>query len=394
MSEQVNQAAHIIIVGAGIGGLTTALALARRGYSCEVLESTREIAAIGAGVTLAPNAMRVYGHLGVATAIEVAGVEPTQQRVQHWADGRTLVAFERGSKVRDAYGAPYIYIHRADLHDILYRAAMATGRVTVRLGARVTGATITSDQSCVHLDGGDQVIGDLIIAADGVKSILRARVAQDLPQFSGHIVWRAIVDVTAGPFSDLSDFPGIHIGPGRMAVRYPICQGRKLNLVFFARQSGWAEEGWAIPAHPDELSATFRDWCPEVQSMIAAIEPDKMFKWAIFARAPLPRWTSGGRLCLLGDAAHATTPFLGQGAAAAIEDAFVLARALDASPDIATAIARYEAVRQPHCDLVQRESNANADRLQGPESDLYGMTKLVNEESLGLFAYDVAAINV
>ncbi len=390
----MNQAAHIIIVGAGIGGLTAALALARRGYSCEVLESAKEIAAIGAGVTLAPNAMRVYSHLGIAAAIEATGVEPTHQRVQHWADGRTLIAFERGGKVRDAYGAPYIYIHRADLHAILSQAVMATGRVTMRLGARVTGATITEDQSQVELAGGATVSGDLIIAADGVKSVLRAQVANDLPQFSGHIAWRAVVDVTEGVLSALSDFPGMHIGSGRMAVRYPVSNGAKLNLVFFARQSGWAEEGWAIQAHPDELRATFRDWCPEVQSMIAAIEPEKLFKWAIYAREPLPRWTHGGRLCLLGDAAHATTPFLGQGAAAAIEDAFVLARALDASPDIASAIARYEAVRRPHCDLVQRESNANADRLQGPESDLYGMTKMVNEESLGLFAYDVAAINV
>jgi salicylate hydroxylase len=194
--------------------------------------------------------------------------------------------------------------------------------------------------------------------------------------------------------SDLATFPGVHIGPGRMMVRYPVSQGRQLNLVFFARQTGWAQEGWAIPARRSELLAHFGDWAPEVRSMMDAIDEGHLFKWGVFARRPLNTWSHGGRITLLGDAAHAMTPFMGQGAASAIEDAMVLGRCLDASETPAEALSRYERARLERCALMQEESNANADRMQGDEAHLFGMTEVRNEESLGLFAYDAGTVEV
>ncbi len=388
------QPQRLIIAGAGIGGLTAAIALARAGHAVEVLEQAPALGEIGAGVTLAPNAMRVYHHLGLAEAITAAGVEPARQRVQHWADGRDLVAFERGQKVRDLYGAPYVYIHRADLHAILIEALEATGRGTIHLSAACVETSVEGDTAVAHLADGRTIHGDAVIGADGVKSAVRKGFDPGEPHFTGHVVWRAIVPVQGPVLQGLTDFPGIHIGPGRMAVRYPLRGSTLLNLVFFARQEGWAEEGWTIPADLDGLREIFAGWSDDVQTLLDAVEPSALYKWAVFARKPLPTWVREGRIALLGDAAHAMTPFLGQGAAAAIEDALILARAFEAAADTPEALVRYEAARKERCGFIQTESNLNADRLEGDEAHLYGMTQIKNEETLGLFAYDAGAVPV
>jgi salicylate hydroxylase len=386
-------AAPVIVVGAGIGGLTAALALLRTGNAVVVLEQAPELAEIGAGVTLSPNAMRGYVYLALAEAIAAAGVEPSHQRVQHWCDGRTLLAFERGAKVRAQYGAPYVYIHRADLHSILAGAVLAAGG-EIRTGAPVVAARALKECAVAELADGSEVRGPLLIGADGLKSVVRRLFETERPHFTGHVAWRALVPVTTPALKDMADFPGMHIGPGRMAVRYPVRGGTMLNLVFFARQTGWTEEGWTIPAQRSELESTFAEWCEEVQTLIAAAAKHNLFKWAVHARTALARWSIADRVVLLGDAAHAMTPFLGQGAACAIEDAVVLSRALACERSRGAGIARYEAARRERTSLIQRESNLNADRIQGDESDNFGLANLRNEETLGLFEYDAGSVAI
>ena len=384
--------AHVLIAGGGIGGLTAALALLQRGFAVDVFESARAWADIGAGVTLAPNAMRVMQHLGIADQIEATSVEPVRQQVRHWQDGRVLMALDRGTRMRDLYHAPYVYAHRADLHVILVAAVEALGG-RLHLSSPVTAVSADAHGAHLTLADGTVATGDLVVGADGLKSVVRLLQEPAPAHFTGHIAFRSLVPVTP-ELREIADNPGNFIGPGRLAVFYPLRGGTLLNLVFFGRQPGWTDDGWTIPAKRSELETLFAGWCAPVQQLVAAADETNLYKWAINARTPLKSWSIDGRITLLGDAAHAMTPFLGQGASSAIEDALVLARAIDAADTLPEALTRYEAARIARTSMIQTESNDNADRMQGDDADLFGMSKLRNEETLGLFAYDAGTVAV
>jgi salicylate hydroxylase len=387
------KAGTALIAGAGIGGLTTALALAKRRWAVHVLEAAPALGEIGAGVTLSPNAMKAFADVGLSEAITEAGVEPERQRLQHYKTGQTLVVFERGATMSAKYGAPYVYIHRADLHAILARAARDAG-IEVRLNAAAAGLSVECSAPAIRLADGTTLSADLIIGADGVKSAIRTAFDPSEPHFTGHVVWRALLDVNSPVLREMAAFPGLHAGPKRMVVRYPVRGGSVLNLVLFSRQDGWAQEGWTIKADRRELEETFSGWAPEVAAMIDAVPMERLYKWAVFARRPLPNWVRHDCVTLVGDAAHAMTPFMGQGASSAVEDGVVLARTLEAASSIGEGLARYQAARQARTDLMQVESNLNADRLQGDEDALFGMGNIRNEESLGLFEYDARTVAI
>lgn len=378
---------RVTIVGGGIAGMTAAAAIAQQGFAVTLLESARQFGEIGAGVTLSPNAMKGLDFIGVCEEAASAGVEPVRQRLQHWQDGRTLVTMDRSTQ-RARYGAPYITIHRADLHAVLVGAAEGAG-VTMRTSAGVIG----SEGSTAILSDGSRVEGDLLIGADGVKSVIRQRFETTEPHFTGHVAWRTLVPVTA-ELQELSDFPGIIIGPGAMITRYNIRNSTVMNLVFFARQEGWSEEGWTTPVDPEEVRKVYAGWCGDAQALIDAACRQPMYKWAINARTALDSWIIDDNVTLIGDAAHAMTPFLGHGAACGIEDAVVLARALAAAGTIGQGLARYQAARHERATFIQAESNANADRMQGQETDVFGLGQMKDEESLGLFTYDCRTVDV
>ena len=377
----------ILIVGGGIAGMVAAAALAKQGFPVTLLESAPQFGEIGAGLTLTPNAMKGLDFIGVMEKAASVGVEPVKQRIQHWQDGRTLVPFDRSGQ-RAKYGAPYITVHRADLHDVLSAAAREAG-VDMRAGA----AVVSSEGTTVTLSDGSTVSGDVLIGADGVKSVIRQRFESAAPHFTGHVAWRCLVPVTPD-LQDLSDYPGIIIGPGGMMNRYNVRGSKVMNFVFFARQDGWNEEGWTTPVDPEEVRSIYAGWCDDAQRLIEAACKQPMFKWAINARKPLDSWIIDGNVTLIGDAAHAMTPFLGHGAACGIEDAVVLARALADSATAAEGLARYEKARHERATFIQQESNANADRMQGQDTNLFGLGEMKDEESLGLFWYDPRTVDV
>jgi len=206
----------ILIVGGGIGGITAATALANVGFSVTLMEAAAAFGEVGAGVTLSPNAVKGLAHIGLSEQVAAAGVEPERQRVQSWEDGRTLVEMSRAD-CRERYGAPYVYIHRADLHALLVDAARTAG-VDLITSARV----VDVREDGVLTSSGDFISGDIIVGADGLKSKIRELFDPSKPSFTGHVAWRALVPAN-GRLRELAEWPGIHIGPERMVRGGSVC---------------------------------------------------------------------------------------------------------------------------------------------------------------------------
>jgi salicylate hydroxylase len=378
---------EIAIIGAGLGGLTCALALARAGMAVTVYEQAPELAEAGAGITLSPNASRIFIHLGMEDGLRRLGVVPPLQLTQNLRDGSVLVTRERGDAVEAQYGAPYIHLHRADLHALLAEAVEAAAPGTVRLGKQLSRIVAAADGAELHFADGSTASAAVAIGADGVKSLVRDHLFPTAPpQFTGQVAWRGVLDVTDLPPEVRALPPGIWIGERRLFMRYPMRGGALINYAAFVHLEGWEQEGWAIPSTIDELAGHYADAEPHLLCMIRATPPDKLFKWALHARDPLDSWIAGP-VTLLGDAAHAMLPFMGQGAGTAIEDGMVLARCLVAFPKV-EALRRYEAARRDRTTMVQTQSRLLGLQFQGKDPASFGKGPILNEDSLGLFAYD------
>jgi salicylate hydroxylase len=350
----------IIIVGAGIGGLTCALALLQRGFAVEVYEQAPELREIGAGVQISANGTRVLRTLGVEPALDACCVRPHAKEVRHWRTGRTWKLFDLGVVSEERYGAPYIFMHRGDLHRILADAVRARAPDAIRQGARCVGLEQRADSVVLRLDGGATARGRLLIGADGVHSAVRAQVfGAGRPEFTGCMAWRAVIP--AKRLSKGVPMAGTNwLGPGRHIVHYPLRRGEVLNFVGMVDRD-WRVESWTEQGSREEVIADFAGWHEDVQAIVQAIETP--YKWALVVREPMMRW-SEGRVTLLGDACHSTLPDLAQGACMAIEDGFILARCLEASGnDHAAAFARYEAARIPRTTQIVRGSAAAKDRF-------------------------------
>jgi salicylate hydroxylase len=381
---------QVAVIGAGMGGLTCALALARAGVPVKVYEQAPQLGEVGAGLTLSPNATRVMNHLGLGDALKDIAVVPPRQWTQHWQSGEVLREFERGDGMEQRYGAAYLHVHRADLHALLADALQAAAPGAIALSHKLKDV---SDTGQATFENGTSVQADVIIGADGVRSIVRDRLFDTTPpQFTGQVAWRAIV-----PWGDLPEDvrdmpPGIHIGPKRLLNRYPVRRWTLLNYVAFVELSGWQEESWSIRSTVDELLGHWDGAHASVVGIIRATPPGNLFKWALHARDPLETWRAG-KVTLLGDAAHGMLPFMGQGAASAIEDGLVLARCLAAySPD--EALVRYEAVRRDYTTETQLQSRLLGMQFQGKDPESFGKGAIKNEETLGLFHYDAATVAI
>jgi salicylate hydroxylase len=244
-----------------------------------------------------------------------------------------------------------------------------------------------------------KVEADLLVGADGARSAVRRELfGPSEPRFTGYIAYRGLIPVTALPSREqrptlFEPTSCISLGPGHTFTRYLIRGGSLVNVVALAERDDWREEGWAIRSSTAELAAEFDGWYDDVQTFIGAIPPDQIFKWALFDRDPLPRWTAGA-VTLLGDAAHPMLPFLGQGAAMGIEDAMVLARALVEAGSLPVALARYEAARRERTTFVMQKSRETAHAYHHADVDHYRPGQHLSAESLGLMAYNPAAVPI
>ena len=336
-----------IVIGAGIGGLAVARALALRGADVTLLEQAAEITEVGAGLQISPNGMAVLRALGLEAALVAAAVQ-ARAVCLHNHHGAQVVRLDL-TRLPDS---AYHFVHRADLIDLLASGAREAG-VRIRLLQKVTSVD-GGAQPMVHIANGTTLSADLVVGADGLHSVLRPALNQaDAPFFTGQVAWRAVVPNTdaRGPEA------WVHMGPGRHVVSYPLRGGTALNIVAVQERKQWAAEGWTQTDDPANLSAAFADFGAPVRDMLARVTEARL--WGLF-RHPVARVWQRDHLALLGDAAHPTLPFLAQGASMALEDAWVLADELARSDSIGAGLAAYQARRDSRVRRVIAAANGNA----------------------------------
>lgn len=355
----------IIIAGAGIGGLTAALALLRAGHDVQLFEQARELKEVGAGLQLSPNAYRALSLLGLDDALQQVVSEPSGKIIRLWNSGQTWKLFDLGAQAREMYDAPYCMIYRPDLHALLINAVQAIKADAISLGSQVVGFEHTPNGVQVELSDGRLIDGFVLIGADGVHLRIRGQLfGQDKPQFSRCLAWRGVI-----PMERLS--PHLRepvgtnwVGPGAHVIHYPLHGGSLMNFVGIVERSDWQVESWTQQGTQAECHRDFEGWHPDVHEFIRNI--DAPFKWALMARPPMSHWSTGN-VTLLGDACHATLPFLAQGAAMAIEDGFVLARCIQKyAADIPYGLKQYETARVERTTQVVTRSTENGRRFHNP----------------------------
>lgn len=361
-------ATRIAIAGAGIGGLCTALALRQRGFAVKVYEQAGLLGEVGAGLQLSPNGTRVLRGLGLEAALQPWVCEAARKEVRHYASGRRWKLFDLGADCRARFGAPYWMVHRGDLHRVLLQALQAADPQAVQLHARVVDAITQGETVRFTLADGSQREAHALIAADGVHSALRRQLlGGDAARFTGLLAWRGLVPMTALP-EHLRTSAGAHvgtnwIGPGAHVITYPVRAGTLMNVVGIVERSDWQGESWTQPGDVEELLQDFHAWHEDVRMLMRAI--DQPFKWALLGRAPREGWAQG-RICLLGDAAHPTLPFLAQGANMALEDAAVMADCLEGEGSVEQRLQRFEALRWQRTAQIVNRSADNAARFHNP----------------------------
>ena len=360
---------RILIAGAGLGGLTAAIALAQRGFDVRVFEQSSELREVGAGVTISTAATRVLDAIGLTAAIHAQASFTAQMAFVHYQTGRLLTGAPDFSDGSTPGGG--IHIHRADLHAIMARRfeELAPGRL--HLGCRLVEFGDADGPVWARFENGSTAEADLLIGADGIRSGVRTRLWGDgAPLFTGQVAFRFMMpgDIAA-PFLRELGRAAVYQGPGRIFNRYTLRRNALVNCVGITQSDSWKIEGWSEPATRDEMLELYHDWHPDVIALMERAPEDSLIKWGLFARAPLPGWQRG-RTTLLGDAAHPMLPFLGLGAAMAIEDGMLLARALEQSPD-AHGLGIYEASRSERAALIARLSREQGELSQRRDPDNY-----------------------
>ncbi|WP_253765969.1 FAD-dependent monooxygenase [Goodfellowiella coeruleoviolacea] len=363
---------RVAVVGAGIGGLLTAIVLRRNGVGVTVYEQAPELTEIGAGLAIGANGSRLLRRLGLLESLAEVAVRPVRIQFHRWHSGEVFCAHPMGDAYDRMFGAPFHTVHRADVQRVLAGAYLGEGGV-LELGRKCVG--VTEDAGGVELvfADGSRVEADVVVGADGVHSVVRDAVAgPDRPVFSGTSGYRGLVPVdrlrSVPELGFEPDRPALWLfpGPGRHLISYPVSGGRLVNFLAVVPDTDWTLESWVARGEVAEAVAAFDGWNPVVRALLGGV--DAISRWALYDREPFQRWSSA-RMVLLGDAAHPMLPHQGQGANQAIEDAVVLAACLTgAGPDrVAAALHRYETVRRPRTRQLQLASRRNRECFQAPD---------------------------
>ncbi|MFN3658252.1 MAG: FAD-dependent monooxygenase [Pseudolabrys sp.] len=349
----------ILIAGAGLGGLAAASFLMKEGHEVEVYEQAPQLEEVGAGIQISANAMHALRSLGLEQAITKVGVRPGAYVFRLHDTGEEIQRFALSDEHERLHGAPYTQLHRADFHAILADKAREFRADVVRLNKRATGFTESADGVTLNFADGTSAKGDVLIGADGLKSVVRRQIVGETPAtYTGDAAWRVVVPVERLPKPFLEPVISVIMGPGGHAVCYYLRGGALLNFVGIVETDDVREESWTVNLPWEQLKADYAGWIPEIQTIIDNADKDKCYRWSLFNRPPIRNWSTA-RATLLGDAAHPTLPYLAQGAVMAIEDGAVLARALNMESDIPAALQLYQRNRIDRTARIVQQSTDN-----------------------------------
>ena len=363
---------RIGICGGGVGGLAAAIAFDKAGHDPVVFEQASQFTRIGSDVNLTPNAVHAVDRLGVGDVLRETAARPTFRISRTWDTGEETSRLPMSSAAEEKYGAPQLTIHRADLLKALEDKVPAE---RLHLGKKVKDVVNEDARTAISFEDGTTEDVDVIVGADGIHSAVRtALFGKDDPKFTGIVSYRATF-----PRERAGDIPNLDAftkwwgpNPETQLVVFPLTRGEEIFVFATTPQEGWTEEGWTLPGDVEELRDMYSDFHPEARALLDACS--EVTKSALHVREPMERW-SAGRATLLGDAAHPMVPFMAQGACMAIEDAVVLARALDGADldTVPAALRCYENARMERTASIQRNSLANEwMKEQGNADWVYG----------------------
>jgi len=385
-------ARDIIIVGAGIGGLTAAAVLLQRGHRVRVYEQAPALGEIGAGIQISANASRVLHGLGLEEALGRTAVTPTAQQFRLYSSGDLVQEIPLGPAHERSHGAKYYHLHRADLHAVLAAKVRQLDPDAVVLRAAAERFTETRDSITVRFANGTSASGEVLIGADGIKSAIRAQIlGPTKAEFTGYVSWRAIVPSSRLPSDYMERVSTNWMGPNAHVIVYYLRRGELLNFVGLVEDGTWLEESWTVKAPWERLKADFAPWHPKVQLLIDAMDKDSCYRWAMYNRPPVTGWSTS-HATLLGDAAHPTLPFMAQGAAMAIEDGAIVARALEQESTTSAALDLYQRSRYERTARVQVGSNEMGKLFHLRTEDAlrqgFANRDLARERNAWLFSFD------
>lgn len=350
---------NLLIVGAGIGGLSLALACLRAGIGVRVFEKAPELGEIGAGIMLTPNAVKCLDYLGLGDALDRAGVEPEGSVYRKFDTAEEMLRAPLRGRMQDLYGARYFHIHRADLHKCLLDAVLELDANAVQTGQDFIRVDDAQDHVIANFANGGSVEGEVLIGCDGIHSVVRSQLHGPVaPRFTGQIAWRGMVPAEGLPATVREPVSVSWLGEHKHVIQYGVRDREFINYVAIVATDEWTEEGWNRPANPRDALKDFAGWHQDLLGLLSATPDDGCYKWGLFDREPLSQWTKN-RVTLLGDAAHPMLPFMAQGSAMALEDSVVLARTLSHCRSFVEALSTYESLRRPRTnDMVLRSREA------------------------------------
>ncbi len=388
----------VLIAGAGLGGMAAAGCLLQKGYRVRVFEQAAELGEVGAGIHMSANAIKVLWQLGLADDIDRIGARPKAYVFRLFHSGEILQTFALGEEHCRVNGAPYYQFHRADIHNLLVRRVQQLDPDAIILNAAAEGFTQTGATVVLHLSDGRREEGDVLIGADGIKSVIREQIlGATKASFTGDVAWRILVPKERLGNDFMDRVMTVWVGPGAHAVTYYVRGGDLVNFVGLVENSDWRNESWVVRSPWSEMRDDFAGWHSDIGRIIENGDRDQCYRWALFDRPKADRW-SQGHVTLLGDSAHPMLPYLAQGAVMAIEDAAVLTRCLETFESIEEALDVYQRNRIPRTGRVVEESTANARLFHLNNVDTvraaFGKRKLGAERNHWLYNYDPFSVEL